>query len=177
MREIVKKKRNTKSKFYEYFLTQYGSIDCTRKATDQEIIDRMRLFINDLVFGNVLQEKYWNLFEADLRVLVIGLNYVKEKLYKLQCYRDCIQSVSIRNDNTANVIKMNPVFETCLIESDEIVKGYMIIYAGLNDFYQSGIQNGIINFKACNLDHLQNIAIQFKNPIFKLARKMVLSSY
>ena len=122
MREIVKKKRNTKSKFYEYFLTQYGSIDCTRKATDQEIIDRMRLFINDLVFGNVLQEKYWNLFEADLRVLVIGLNYVKEKLYKLQCYRDCIQSVSIRNDNTANVIKMNPVFETCLIESDEIVK-------------------------------------------------------
>ena len=78
MREIVKKKRNTKSKFYEYFLTQYGNIDCTRKATDQEIIDRMRLFINDLVFGNVLQEKYWNLFEADLRVLVIGLNYVKE---------------------------------------------------------------------------------------------------
>ena len=120
MREIVKKKRNTKSKFYEYFLTQYGSIDC---------------------------------------------------------YRDCIQSVSIRNDNTANVIKMNPVFETCLIESDEIVKGYMIIYAGLNDFYQSGIQNGMINFKACNLDYLQNIAIQFKNPIFKLARKMVLSSY
>lgn len=177
MREIVRKgRKNTKSKFYEYFINQYGNIDCTRKAQDTEIVDRMRLFINDLVFGNILQEKYWNLFEADLRVLIFALRHVKEKLFKLQCYRDCIQNIAIRNDQNANSIKMNPAFESCMIETEELVKGYMIIYTGLNDFYNSGIQNGMINFKACNLDHLQNIAIQFKNPIFKLTRKVVLTN-
>ena len=45
MREIVRKgRKNTKSKFYEYFINQYGNIDCTRKAQDAEIVDRMRLF-------------------------------------------------------------------------------------------------------------------------------------
>lgn len=171
------KPKNQKSKFFEYFLNQYGET-CTSRASDAEIQDKMRSFFIDLIFGNINSVKYFNYLAGDVRIIVYAIETAKTKLFDSLCYRDCINKVAMDNSLEAINIKSNPNFDSCLREAIEKANVYQFIYDALVNFDRSGLiqEDGfsMVHPERRQPEYLLALAAKFRgNPFTRLTKRMI----
>ena len=177
MRQIRSNNRKPKpSKFFEYFLGQYG-VACTSRATVNEIQSKLKLLYFDLMFGNLQQAKYFQYILGDERIFDEALIDLKNKLLECIVYRDSLKFVAQNNDRPGSVqIQTNPQFNKCLMDSENRVFTYSTIYDGIMKYKSTGIlPDGTYAPEKCNPQFLICIAMQLNNnPFGRGAKQSIL---
>ena len=125
------------SKFFEYFLSNnHGG---TTVATPKEIQDKLRQLYLDLAFGNLQQPKYINLLRIDQeKIIKEALMDLWMKINESSIYRDSVLLVSKSNLPEAGLIVNNPLYQDVILNSQNRVAAYNILYKGLYNYQKSG---------------------------------------
>lgn len=162
------------SKFFEYFLNQYGP-SCTSRASVKEIHDKIKTLYLDLAFGNMQQPKYYQYIIGDNRIIECALNDLTIKFSEAVAYRDALRYTASAKDPSVMPILSNPSFNKCLNDSENRVYSYSILIEGLTEFKNSGIaQDGFIHLEMANIQFLIKIPVQLNNNPFARGAKQQL---
>lgn len=162
MREIRNQKpqKAKPSKFFDQLIQKYGEQFALSKATNAEISDKVRFFIQDLVYGNLLQDKYIRYLLEDtenrlIQTAMFEIEYRYRRSYIL------VYSLT-KMVNSTDPISQSQEFNQCYMDEDMKTKAYSILRAGLTNF---------INTREPS--YIEWIAIQFNSPVLKGAKTLV----
>lgn len=155
MREIRQNKPKLKpSKFFEPLIQKYGEMYALDKATNQEISDKIRFFIHDLVYGNLLQEKYTKYILNDITTSNRLITATSLELdYKYKRANIVLYSLT-KLFNSNDPITSEQEFSQCYMDADLRVKAYQVLKQGIINLTNSG-----------NPQFLEWIAIQFNTQL------------
>lgn len=162
MREIrsQKPKKPKQSKFFDQLIQKYGEQYALDKCTNQEISDKLRFFIQDLVYGNILQDKYIQYIMNDTNNRLIGSTLV-EIDYRIK--RAAMISYALSKLYASqDPITQDQEFQQCYMDEDLKSKAYSIIKQGLLGFLNSR-----------DPQYIEWIAIQFNSPILRSAKQLI----
>lgn len=175
IKQQTQKQKKQNSRFFEYFLNQYGEA-CTSRASDTELMDKMKMFFMDLAFGNFTQPKYFQYLAGDRRIIHYALEMAKDKLMDALCYKESLEHIAVLNTPNAAMIKKNPHFDSCLREAVEKATAYSLIIQTLNQFMLSGYDqtDGTYHYERSNPNLLLSLAAQFRsNPFYRNTKRAI----
>lgn len=125
------------SKFFEYFLS--NNRGGTTVATNKEIQDKLRQLYLDLAFGNLQQPKYIDMLRMDQeKIIHEALLDLWMKINEASIYRDAVLLVGKTNLPEAGLIVNNPLYQDVIVNSQNRLAAYNVIYKGIYDYQRSG---------------------------------------
>ena len=153
------KQRN--SKFFEYFLKNYGD-SCTITATDDDIKKNLKNLYLDLAFGNIIHQdnKYLQYIYNDTRIMSLAAQDTQKKLFEIYIIIESLKFARSNNMQFAMLPQYNDVFNEFNIK----YVTYSILNKGITDFVSSG----------GNKDYLVQITVQFNNPMNRNSKSILL---
>lgn len=158
----IKQVLNTKlrnSKFFDYFLKNYGDI-CTLAATDDEIRKCLKFLYLDITFGNIQQNKYVQYFVQDSRIVILALNDTMQK--SIENYM-ILESLKYARAHNVDFV-LYEQFDKVLSDTDTKYFTYSTLNKGLLEFQQSQY----------NMSYLIKIAVQFNSPMNRGSKAVLL---
>ena len=97
------------SKFFEHFLNANGPT-CTAKASTADIQVKLKVLYLDLACGNLQQNKYYQYFIGDPRIVQEAINDLQNKVLESLVYRDALRFTANRpQDPESRPILANPI--------------------------------------------------------------------
>lgn len=176
LKSINANKKLRPSKFFEHFLNTFGPT-CTAKASTAEIQAKLKVLYLDLAFGNMQQNKYYQYFVGDPRIIQEAITDLKNKILETLAYRDSLRFVANRpQDPETRSILANPAFNTVIQQAELKFVAYSTIMEGISRYRDSGIcSDGFIHPEMCNPQYLVTISMQLNNnPFIKGAKNLIL---
>ena len=161
MREIRQNKQKPKnSKFFDQLIQRYGEEYALAKATNQEVSDKVKFFIQDLAYGTILQDKYirYLMEDNDNRLINTTLIEVDYRLKRSSILLYALNKLYMSKDN----ICLDQEYQQCYQDEDIRVKAYSIIKQGLINFIQSR-----------NPQFFTTIAVQLNSILLKGAKQLI----
>ena len=164
------------SKFFEHFLSTNGPT-CTAKASTADIQAKLKVLYLDLAFGNLQQNKYYQYFIGDPRIVQEAINDLQNKVLETLACRDALRFAANRpQDSDTRPILANPVFGAVIQKAELKYIAYSTILEGIVKYRDSGMgPDGFIHPEMCNPQFLVTISIQLNgNPFMKGAKNLIL---
>ena len=164
------------SKFFEHFLNANGPT-CTAKASTADIQAKLKVLYLDLAFGNLQQNKYYQYFIGDPRIVQEAINDLQNKVLETLACRDALRFAANRpQDPDTRPILANPVFSAVIQKAELKYIAYSTILEGIVKYRDSGMgPDGFIHPEMCNPQFLVTISIQLNgNPFMKGAKNLIL---
>jgi hypothetical protein len=164
------------SKFFEHFLSANGPT-CTAKASTADIQAKLKVLYLDLAFGNLQQNKYYQYFIGDPRIVQEAINDLQNKVLETLACRDALRFAANRpQDPDTRPILANPVFGAVIQKAELKYIAYSTILEGIVKYRDSGMgPDGFIHPEMCNPQFLVTISIQLNgNPFMKGAKNLIL---
>lgn len=144
----IAKKNMKDSKFFEYFKSQGGTL----RASSEDIRKQMFVFCKDLIYGNVVQDKYLPALMEDPRIIQEGMLYAETNLIENNMILQSLDCAALNKLPFTMFPEFSTVYNKYALRSQT----YGIILHSLKDFAMSG-----------NPDYLVSISVKLNTPFLR----------
>ena len=148
------------SQFFEYFINRYGTDYAITRANNQELTNRIKYFILDLVYGNVMQDKYLGYVTGDEsnRLVLLALNETEFQLRKAVIYCEALRASKFTGQPSSLLQEFDP-----LMKDEELRQfAFIVIKGGLTDYLRTK-----------EVQYLQSITYKLSNPLVKRVKQIL----
>ena len=154
----IQTQKQRPSKFFEYFIKNYGE-SATRTVNTDEIYKNLKSLYLDLAFGNLQQERYYQYLYSDIRIMQIAANDLHEKVMETYIVVESLKFAKGMGFQPTTLEQYSRV----LLENQTKFFTYSVLQKNINDFLMTGDINCLIN-----------IAVQFNNPMNRNSKAVLL---
>jgi len=145
----VAKKNMKDARFFEYFKDRGG----VNRATTQEIRDKLMLLFKDLIFGNVVQDKYMEAIMGEPRIMQEAIIFAEANLMENHIL---VQSMDCAIQCRLPSVLSLPTFDQIYTKYTLRATTYGTILAELKNFVMSG-----------NPEYLVAISVKLNSPFMR----------
>lgn len=150
------KKQQQKSRFFECF----NNIGGIQRASVVDIQKNMHHFLKDLIFGNIVQEKYMEILMSDPRIIQEAITYTEQNLIENHII---LQSMNCAvNCKDVSIITL-PAFNNTYTKYSLKANTYGVLLTELRNFMSSG-----------NAEYLIGISVKLNSPFMRGSKQQFL---
>lgn len=160
MKPSAKQQKVRQSQFFEYFISRYGIDFAITRANNEELLNRIKHFILDLAYGNIMQERYFCYIAGDMdnRLLQIALTELRFQIRKTVIYCDALVASRIVGNESSKFQEFDPLLK------DEQLRQFAFIT----------IRDSIMSYISTrDSEYIRSISYKLSNPLFKRAKQIL----